>query len=269
MKDKVVIITGGSSGIGYSCAAYFCEKGSKVVITGRNEDKLKDATQSLTSIGGEIKGIVSDVSKEAEVVSLIETVINKWGRIDVLINNAGISMRSMFEDVDLEVFKQVMDINFYGTLYITKHALPHLKHSKGSIIGVSSIAGKKGLPARTAYSASKFAMEGFLQSLRIELLKDNVHVLVVSPGFVKTGIREAALTSEGDSQGASPKDESKLMTPEQVAEAVYDATIKRKRDLVLTTQGKMLVKVNKFAPSFADNQVYKHFANEKDSPLKK
>lgn len=178
-------------------------------------------------------------------------------------------MRSLFKDVDLDVFEQVMNINFFGALYVTKYALPHLLKAEGSVVGISSIAGKKGLPARTAYSASKFAMEGFLQSLRLETRNENLHVLVVSPGFISTDIRKVAVTADGKSQGESPKDESKLMTPAELAEEVYASVVKRKRDLVLTTQGKMLVKVDKFAPGFADKQVFNHFANEPDSPLKK
>lgn len=269
MKDKVVIVTGGSSGIGLACASAFAVKESKIVITGRNTEKLKEAKAQIESSNVEVLAIQADVSVEAEVKSMIDQVITAFGQIDVLINNAGISMRSMFKDVDLDVFKQVMDINFYGAVFTTKYALPHLIKSKGSIIGISSIAGKKGLPARTAYSSSKFAMEGFLEALRIELINDDVHVLVVSPGFIATDIRNRALSADGEAQGASPKDESKLMTAEEVATAVYKSTKGRKRDLVLTSQGKTLVKVDKFAPGFADKQVFKHFANEKDSPLKK
>ncbi len=270
MKDKVVIVTGGSSGIGEACAESFAKAGAKVVITGRSDEKLAEAKKTLIQKGCDtILTISGDVSSEEDCNNTIIKVLDTYGKIDVLINNAGISMRSLFDDIEIDVFKQVMNVNFYGALYMTKSCLSHIKKTKGSIIGISSIAGKKGLPARTAYSASKFAMEGFLQALRIELIHDEVHVLVVSPGFVKTNIRNTALKSDGSQQGQSPKNEDKLMTAEEVAEAVLIATVKRKRDLILTTQGKTLVQVNKFAPSLADKQVYKHFANEPDSPLKK
>lgn len=270
MKNKVVLITGGSSGIGESCAVSYGLAGAKVVITGRNSEKLIEAKARIIATGvREVLALSGDVSDVSDCEKIAKDVIKEFGTIDVLVNNAGISMRAMFDDIDINVFKQVMDINFYGTLYMTKVCLPYIRKSEGSIIGVSSIAGKKGLPARTAYSASKFAMEGFMQSLRLELMHENVHVLVVSPGFVKTNIRNTALTSDGSTQGKSPKEEDKLMTPEEVADAMVKATVKRKRDLILTTQGKTLVKVDKFAPGFADKQVYKHFANEPDSPLKK
>lgn len=270
MKNKVVLITGGSSGIGESCAVSYGKAGAKVVITGRNNDKLIEAKARIEAEGvKEVLALTGDVSSYEDCEGIVKSAIDTFGSIDVLVNNAGISMRSMFDDIAVDVFKQVMDINFYETLYMTKVCLPHIRKTQGSIIGVSSIAGKKGLPARTAYSASKFAMEGFMQSLRLELMHENVHVLVVSPGFVKTNIRNTALTSDGSSQGKSPKDEDKLMTPEEVADAMVKATVSRKRDLVLTTQGKTLVKVDKIAPGFADKQVYKHFANEPDSPLKK
>ena len=176
MKGKVVIVTGGSSGIGYSCAEYYGLRGSKVVITGRNQSKLDEAVKNLRDIGvREVIAIASDASVEQEAIRVVEETIAKYGQLDVLVNNEGISMRSLFDDIDLEAFKQVIDINFWGTVFITKYALPHLKKTKGSIVGISSIAGKKGLPARTAYSASKFAMEGFLESLRIELMPDDVH----------------------------------------------------------------------------------------------
>ena len=270
MKDQVVLITGGSSGIGEACAIYYGLAGAKIVTTGRNSGKLTSAASRIKSEGvQDVLALRGDVSSIDDCGTIVKKTIEHYHKIDVLINNAGISMRALFDDIELEVFKKVMDINFYGTLYMTKACLPYIRQTEGSIIGVSSIAGKKGLPARTAYSASKFAMEGFLQSLRIELIHENVHIMVVSPGFVRTNIRNTALTSDGATQGKSPKNEDKLMTPGEVAKEMVVATIKRKRDLVLTLQGKTLVKVDKIAPHFADKQVYKHFANETDSPLNK
>ena len=143
---------------------------------------------------------------------LISETISKFKKIDVLINNAGISMRATLEDMNLSVMKKVMDINFYGTVFCTKYALPHILKSKGSVVGVSSIAGYKGLPARTAYSASKFAMQGFLESLRIENLKKGLHVLIACPGFTASNIRNTALSKDGEVQKESPRDESKMMT---------------------------------------------------------
>jgi dehydrogenase/reductase SDR family member 7B len=268
MKDKVVIITGGSSGIGKACAQEFGSKGAKVVITGRKEDVLRQASQELANQGIEHFSLKADASKEEDNKRMVEETIKRYGRIDVLVNNAGISMRALFEDLDLKVFKQVMDINFYGTVYATKYALPYILESKGSIIGVSSINGYRGTPARTAYTASKYAMQGFFESLRTEVMKRGVHILVACPGFTASNIRNAALTADGSIQGESPREEEKMMTSEEVARRIYKATVSRKRDIVLTTQGKLAVFLNKWAPGFMDQMVYKVMAKEKDSPFK-
>jgi dehydrogenase/reductase SDR family member 7B len=186
----------------------------------------------------------------------------------VLINNAGISMRALFNDMDLSVFKQVMDINLYGTVYATKYCLPYILKSKGSIIGVSSINGYRGTPARTAYSASKYAMQGFLESLRTEVMKKGVHVLVACPGFTTSNIRNAALTADGTPQGESPREEDKMMSAEEVARHILNATLKRKRDIVLTTLGKATVFLNKWFPSWMDTMTYNKMAKEPNSPFK-
>jgi len=268
MKDKVVIITGGSSGIGKACALAFGKHGARVVISGRNQERLDEAIKTLEAASIECMGVVSDVASESDSKELIKQTVAKYGQLDILINNAGISMRSLFDDCDPSVIKKVMDINFYGTVYATKYALPYIKQFKGSIVGVSSIAGYRGLPARTGYSASKFAMQGFLEALRTELLKDDVHVLVACPGFTESNIRNTALVADGNTQGESPRDEGKMMKAEEVAQYIFNAVKRKKRSLVLTTQGKMTVLLNKLLPAFMDKMVYKHMAKEKDSPLK-
>jgi dehydrogenase/reductase SDR family member 7B len=268
MKDKVVIITGGSSGIGKGCAEVFGKAGAKIVISGRNEKNLNDTIQELKKKNIDAMTVNADVSIEKDNQKLVNETITRYGSIDVLINNAGISMRGLFEETDLDVIRKVMDINFYGTLYATKYALPYILKSKGSIVSISSIAGIRGLPARTGYSASKFAIQGFMEALRTELLKKDVHVLVACPGFTASNIRNTALAKDGSKQGESPRDESSMMSAEEVAEAILNAVIKRKRDIVLTTQGKLTVFLNKWFPGFMDGMVYKHLAKEKDSPLK-
>jgi short-subunit dehydrogenase len=268
MKNRVVIITGASSGIGKACAKTFGKAGASIVLAARNADKLESVSKDLSSMEIDNISVQTDVSIEQDCRNLIEKTIEKYGRIDIMLNNAGISMRALFQDVDLSVIKQVMDINFWGTVYCTKFALPKIIESKGSVVGISSIAGYKGLPGRTGYSASKFAMHGFLESLRIEMLNKSVHVLLACPGFTASNIRNAALDAKGDSQGESPMNEGKIMSSEEVAEAIYKAVDNRKRDLILTSQGKMTVLANKFLPGFVDKKVFNHFANEKDSPLK-
>ena len=267
MKDKVVIITGASSGIGKALAELYIQKEAKVVLASRNLDKLKEIAFHLKADPSKILIVQTDVSKEEDCKNLINKTFEKFGKIDVLINNAGISMRALFEELDLNVIRQVMDINFWGTVYCTKYALPYLLKNKGSVVGVSSVAGYKGLPGRTGYSASKFAMHGLLEVLRIETLKKGLHVLIACPGFTSSNIRFTALGKDGSLQGETPLDEAKLMTSEEVAQHIYHAVLKRKRTIVLTSLGKTTVLLNKFFPKFMDKMVYNHFAKEPDSPL--
>jgi short-subunit dehydrogenase len=199
---------------------------------------------------------------------MVEATVKRFGKIDILINNAGISMRALFADLDLDVIRKVMDTNFWGTVYCTKYALPHLLATRGSVVGVSSVAGYKGLPGRTGYSASKFAMQGFMEVLRIENLKTGLHIMIACPGFTASNIRNTALAKDGSMQGESPRDESKMMTSEEVAERIATAIVKRKSTLILTTQGKMTVLLNKFFPRWMDKMVYNHMAKEPDAPFK-
>ena len=266
MKNKVVIITGASSGIGKSLAVVFAKAGANVVVAARNMEKLIQLKEELKDFN--VLPIQTDVSKEADCKRLIDETIRHYGTIDILINNAGISMRAIFEEVDLNVIRQLMDINFWGTVYCTKFAFPYILKNKGSVVGVSSIAGYKGLPARTGYSSSKFAMQGFLETLRIENLKKGLHVLIACPGFTASNIRNTALSKNGTMQGESPLNEDKLMTSEEVAEQILKAIIKRKDRIVMTTQGKLVVLLNKFFPKLIDKMMYNHMAKEPNTPLK-
>ena len=265
--NKVVVITGATSGIGEACAAVFGAAGAQLVITGRNAQKLEATAAKLQAMNLTVLPLLADAGSEADNKRMAEEAIARFGRIDILINNAGVSMRALFQDLDLEVFRKVMDTNFWGTVYATKYCLPAILDSKGSIIGISSINGYRGTPARTAYTASKYAMNGFFESLRTEVMKKGVHVLVVAPGFTSSNIRNTALTADGSSQGESPRDESKMMTSEEVATRILEATTRRKRDLVLTTQGKLAVFLNKWIPGILDGIVYNQMAKEKDSPF--
>ena len=267
MKDKVVIITGGSSGIGRALAAEFGAHGSKVLITGRNEYDLDKTVRELSARGITIVGLRADVSIEEDNKRMAEEAMRIYGTIDVLINNAGISMRALFEEADVDVIRKVMNINFFGTVYSTKYCLPEIVRNKGSIIGISSIAGFRGLPARTGYSASKFALNGFLEALRLELTPKGTHVLTACPGFTATNIRKRALTKDGTVQGESPREEGNMMTAEECAQYIYAATVKRRRTLVLTTQGKLAVFMNKWLPGLADRIVFNIMSKEPNSPF--
>ncbi len=264
---KVAIVTGASSGIGEALAWQLAKTGYHVVLAARNEEKLRRMAKELVTFGCGAWVVKTDVSVEEDCRRLVHETIEQFGRIDVLINNAGVSMRALFKDVTLDVLRKLMDVNFWGTVYCTKYALPYLLSNKGSLVGISSIAGRKGLPGRSGYAASKFAMEGFMQTIRIEHLPDGLHVMVVCPGFTSSNIRFTALNAAGEAQAESPRDESKMMSPEAVAYEIVEALQQRKRDLVLTRLGKLTVWLNKFFPVWADRQVFKVMAKEPKSPI--
>lgn len=267
LKDKVVVITGASSGIGKALAMDALQRGAKVAVCARNEEKLKAEYAAIDK--EQILALPVDVTSEQDCADFMSTVVQKWGRIDVLVNNAGTSMRALFEDADVQVIRNLMEVNFFGAVHCTKYALKHIKAQKGIIVGVSSIAGYRGLPARTGYSASKFALQGFLEGLKTELLKTGTHVMWVCPSFTSSNIRNVALAADGKMQGETPLDEQNLMSAEECAGIILDAVQKRKRTVIMTLLGKMTVWVNKIFPKVVDRQAFKHFYNEPNSPLKK
>jgi short-subunit dehydrogenase len=267
-SKKVVIITGASSGIGRALVYEFAKQGAYVIAAARSKDKLGAIEGDLNKTNPNILVVPTDVSREEDCKNLIEIAISKYGKIDVLISNAGVSMRALFEDTDLKVIRRLMDVNFWGTVYLTKYALPYLLKSKGTLVGVSSVAGYKGLPGRTGYSASKFALQGFLGVVRTENLKKGLHVLIACPGFTSSNIRNTALAADGTQQGESPRDENKMMSAEDVAWRILESIKKRKRNLVLTTEGRLIVFLNKFFPTLLDRIIYNQLAKEPDSPFK-
>lgn len=256
-KGKVVVVTGGTDGIGRALVESLLAQGAKVATCGRNHDKLYALQSSHASYP--LHTMVADVSNENDCRRFIETTIKFFGDIDILINNAGISMRALLKDAEIHVIRKVMDINFFGSVYCTKYALDSILRKKGTIVGVSSIAGYRGLPGRSGYSASKFALQGWLEAIRTELRQDGVHVMWVCPGFTTSNIRNAALTKTGETQGESPMDEGAMMTAEACANHVLKAIRRKKRTLVLTFTGKRAVFLNRFFPSFADKMAEKFF----------
>ena len=268
MKDKVVIITGATSGIGEALACEYSSLGARLVIGARNNERLSEVAQRIKNNGGEVVYVQTDVVNENDCRNLILSAIEHFGYIDILINNAGVSMRALFEDVDLEVLRKLMDVNFWGTVYCTKYALPYIVERKGSIAGVSSIAGIVGLPARSGYSASKFAMVGFLEAVRAENLKKGLHVLIAYPGFTASNIRKTSLSASGASQGESPRNEGKMMSSESVAKHIRSAIDNRKNKIVLTAEGKLVSLLNKLMPNWLYKLVYNSLAKEPDSPFK-
>jgi short-subunit dehydrogenase len=267
MKGKVIIITGASSGIGEACSILFARKGASVVMAARNHVKLEKTVASINENGGNAIAVETDVTSEKDCENLIQTTVKKYGKIDIMVNNAGISMRAKFIGLDTAVLKKLMDVNFWGTVYCTKYALPFLLESKGSLIGISSIAGFKGLPGRTGYSASKFAIHGFLETIRIEHLKNGLHVMVVAPGFTTSNIRKTALNGKGEMQQESPRDERKMMSPYSVAKAISWGIRTKRRNMILSWKGKLLVLFQRVLPKTIDRLAYMEMKAEKDSPL--
>lgn len=267
-NGKVIIITGGSSGIGKALAFELGRMGGSIVITGRREKELFDVAHALQMEKIKVLALVSDVSIQSSTNEVVQLTLEKFGRIDVLINNAGMSMRAMFDQVDIDAtIRRLMDVNFMGAVYMTQAALPYIKKTKGSIVGISSIAGFRGLPVRTGYSASKFALNGFLEALRTEVMPLGIHVLTACPGFTASNIRFTALNSQGGTTGSTVRDEGNMMTSEEVAAHIAKAIIQRKRTLVLTAEGKLTAFLNKFFPKLTDKLVIRALAKEKDSPL--
>ncbi len=268
LDGKCAVITGASSGIGEALAREYAALGAKVVLGARQEEQLQSITSEILNAGGEATYCKMDVVKPEDCERLIQTAIDTFGRIDILICNAGISMRALFDECDLEVLHRLMDVNFWGTVNCVKYALPYLQESRGSIVGVSSVAGLHGLPARTGYSASKYAMTGFLETIRIENLKKGLHVMIACPGFTASNVRLSALTADGKNQGETPRDEAKMMSAKQVAQIIIRDTQRKKRLSLMEFNGRATHFIKKLFPAFLDRMFYNHMAKEPNSPLK-
>ena len=256
-KNKVAVVTGGSDGIGKALVELLLNSGASVSTCGRSLDKFKQLESNYTGYPLHIE--MADVSKEEDCKRLIDATIAVFGKIDLLINNAGISMRALVQDTELDTIRKVMDINFWGTVYCTKYALPFITQQKGAVVGVSSIAGYRGLPGRSGYSASKFAVQGWLEALRTEMLHSGVHVMWVCPGFTTSNIRNVALNNEARPHGETPMDEGAMMSAAECALHILEAVEKRTRTLVLTFTGKRTVFMQKFFPGLADKLAYNFF----------
>lgn len=269
MKDKVAIITGASSGIGKALCYELAQHGASVVLAARNFSELQLIALDIKErFDVECLAIATDVSIEADCEKLINEAVDKFGKIDILINNAGVSQRVLFQDLDLNVIRRIMDVNYWGSVYCTKFALNHILKTKGSIVAISSISGYSPLPGRTGYCSSKYALHGFIETLRIELLKTGVHVLLATPGFTTSNIRVNALVGDNKQQGESPRDESKMMSSEEVAIIVRKGIEKRKRTLIISFHGKIIFLLTKLLPKFTDHLIYKLMSKESNSPLK-
>jgi short-subunit dehydrogenase len=260
--NKVVAITGGTDGIGRALIDALVPLGAKIATCGRNHDKLYNLQMQYANTL--LHSEVCDVSNQEDCRKFINSTIEIFGGIDILINNAGISMRGLVNDTDVEVIRKVMDVNFFGSVYCTKFALPTLIARKGTIVGVSSIAGYRGLPGRSGYSASKFALQGWLESLRTELMEKQVNVMWVSPYFTTSNIRNAALDEKGTPTGESLMNEGKMVSAAECAQQILNAIEKHKRAAVFTLMGFTTVLLNRLLPSLTDKMIHKlYFKNGK------
>ena len=252
-KEKVVIITGASSGIGRELAFQLADQGAWLALAGRNVERLEAARSECERSGGKAIAIPTDICFPTQCADLVRGCVEAYGRIDALVNNAGITMWATFEEVsDLSIFEQIMRVNYLGSIYCTHFALPYLILTNGQVVGISSLTGKAGVPTRSGYAASKHAMVGFFDSLRIEVEPYGVSVTMVYPGFVASNVRARAFGPDGKPLGNSPVREGEVMKVETCAHLIVDAMTKRKREEVMTLRGKLGQWLKLIAPRLVD-----------------
>ncbi|MBL8202951.1 MAG: SDR family oxidoreductase [Blastocatellia bacterium] len=249
IQGTTVVITGATSGIGRATAVAFVDAGAKVVVAGRREERLIELVRELENKGGEALAVKTDVADQAQVEHLIAMAIERFGKVDTLVNNAGVGIAASFVDQSLEDFKQVMDVNFWGAVYACKAVVPHMRKNKnGLIINISSIFGKRGMPYETAYSASKFALAGFSEALRAELMTENIDVSTIYPGAVRTEIFETAKNDTGLDLGASlPK-----FPAQELARIIVQNARFPQAEVVMAGDAIALNFFNKLAPGLVD-----------------
>jgi short-subunit dehydrogenase len=250
---KVIVLTGASSGIGHALAMALAPQGPRLVLAARDRARLEEVAKECRARGAEVLVIPADVSSEADCGALVARTIESFGALDVLVNNAGIGMLARFDELrDLSVYETLMKVNYLGCVYLTHHALPYLKTSRGQIVVVASVAGLTGVPTRTGYSASKHAVFGFFDSLRIELDGTGVSVTMIAPDFVLSEIHRRAFGADGKPTGKSPLQESRIMTAEECARLIVRAMEKRQRLLITSWRGRLGRFVRLFAPGLID-----------------
>jgi len=264
LKDKVAIVTGASEGIGRAVCMALAEHGTRIVLAARNKERLLELKKEIESKGSQALVVPTDVTDEKACKSLVEKAVAEYGQIDILVNNAGQTMWTTMEEmVDTSIYERLMRLNFFGTLYCTYYAVPHLKNTKGRLVMISSGAGLTGVPFRTAYCASKHAVVGFSEALRIELRDSGVTVTIVAPDFVLSEMHRRALNGKGNPLGKSPLKESEIMTSEECAALIMGAIFKRKRLLLTSFRGKVGRIIKLFAPGLTDNMTAKIIEDKK------
>ncbi|MDB5911884.1 MAG: dehydrogenase with different specificity (related to short-chain alcohol dehydrogenase)-like [Ramlibacter sp.] len=242
---NVTIITGGSDGIGAEMARQLAARhktGIALVLAGRSQTKLDAVAEQCKAHGAQVLCVPMDVAQEAQCRSLVDQALQQFGRIDTLVNNAGISAQALFEDVkaeDLHWYESLMKVNLWGAVWCTHAALPHIKATRGRIVAVGSLSGLIGVPGRSAYAATKFAMTGFFESLRAELRSCGVSVTIAYPGVVTTQLRHRGFNARGEPAGSSGLKEDDAMPVEECARLIVDGMERRQREIVMTAKGKV------------------------------
>ncbi len=231
--DKVVLITGGSSGIGRATALRLAGRGARVAVLGRNKAALDEVVQQAQERGGEALAVPADVTDPDQVRQAVEATVARFGRLDILICSAGLSMRTYFDQSDLAALEQVMRVNFFGTLYATHFALPHVKKTRGSLVALSSLTGLRGIPSYALYGASKFGIQGLYEALRLELKPDGVHVGVLAPGFVDTPLRHRVLGPGGQPWATPPDPPFRIWPVEKCVDLLIRLIVRRRRQINL------------------------------------
>lgn len=261
---KVIVLTGASSGIGHALALALAPQRPRLVLAARDRVRLEEVAKECRARGAEALVVPADVSSEAACGALVARTIESCGALDVLVNNAGIGMMARFDELqDLSVYETLMRVNYLGCVYLTHHALPHLKKSRGQIVVVASVAGLTGVPTRTGYAASKHAVFGFFDSLRIELDGTGVSVTMIAPDFVRSEIHRRAFGADGKPTGKSPLQESRIMSAEECAGLIVRAMEKRQRLLITSWRGRLGRIVRLFAPGLIDAVAKKAVAQGK------
>jgi len=262
-NGKVIVITGASDGIGAELARQLAAERPRLVLAARRRDALETVASQCEAKGASTLIVPTDVSVESDCRALIAAAMAKFGRIDALVNNAGVSMHAAFADIeDTGVYEKLMRINLMGSVWPTHAALPHLKASRGLIVAVSSLAGLVGVPERTTYCASKFAQTGFFEALRVEVQPEGVDVTLVYPGVVATEIRRNGWNARGETAGSSGLSEDKAMSVEECAGLIVAAMRSRKRDEVMSVKGKLGRWLKLIAPARVDAMARAALANK-------
>ncbi len=252
-REQAVILTGATAGIGRAMALQLADQGAWLAVAARDAARLEGVAAECRQRGARALAVPTDVGDEARCRALVERAAAEYGRIDTLINNAGITMWARFEEMQtLAPYEDIMRVNYLGSVYCTYYALPHIKRSRGRLVAVSSLTGKAGVPTRSAYAASKHAMAGFFDTLRIELMGTGVSVTIAYPDFVATEIRERAFGADGKPLGASPIRESRVMTADACARLILEAAASRKREVVMGARGRLGVWLKLIAPGLVD-----------------